>query len=263
MKKLSLDAICPCGSNKKYRHCCTKKNFEWLTNSKGKIYRRIPIHPEVKKLIIEQKKKFIRQFGRNPSANDPLFFDKISLREIDQTFAEVILKTGLDPAFLYAYQKTGLLVWEGNLSLLPDKDIKEWKAAVREFRGLQKQKPTKAELESLDFINYLVQLSINLDRAVVFLRTIVRDHGIARNIKTRRKVHSFHDFMLFCATKTLKSVTAIQLLNREGYAEDALSLTRSVYECYLRMTYLISHPGKINCFVAGRVRRQAGLCTRK
>jgi hypothetical protein len=123
MKKLSLDATCPCGSNKKYGQCCIKKDFEWVTDPKGKIYRRIPIRPEVKKIIKEQKKKFAQQFGRHPSANDPLLFDKTPPREMDQAFAEAILKAGLDPAFLYAYQKTGLLVWEGNLSLLPDRDI--------------------------------------------------------------------------------------------------------------------------------------------
>jgi hypothetical protein len=107
--------------------------------------------------------------------------------------------------------------------------IKEWTTAIQEFRKLQKQKPKKTELESLDFLANLAQLSINFDRVVIFLRTIVRNHGVARNIKTHRKVHAFHDFLLFCTTKALKSLTAIQLLIKEGYGEDALSLTRSVY----------------------------------
>src|SRR5476649_291249 len=110
MKKLSLDAICPCGSGKKYRRCCVEKDFEWLVDSKGKIHRRIPIHPEVQKVIDESEQGFIKQFGRKPTANDPILFDKISQCQIDQALTEAFLETGLDPAYLYAYQKTGLLV---------------------------------------------------------------------------------------------------------------------------------------------------------
>ncbi len=28
-KKLSRNAPCPCGSGKKYKHCCWDKGFEW------------------------------------------------------------------------------------------------------------------------------------------------------------------------------------------------------------------------------------------
>ena len=214
-------------------------------------------------MIDESEQRFIKQFGRKPTANDPILFDKISQRQVDQALTEAFLETGLDPAYLYAYQKTGLLVWEGNLSLIPDKDIREWKATVREFRRMQKRKPTKRELDAEHFFACLINLTADLDRAVVFLRSIVRDHGIARNIKARRKNYAFHDFLLFCITKTLKSLSTIQLLIKEGYGEDALSLTRSIYESYLHIAYLVTHPEKINDFVAGRVSRSAGLCVRK
>ena len=42
---------------------------------------------------------------------------------------------GLDPAFIFAFEKTGLLVSEENQHLIPDKDfLEEWRSAVEEFR---------------------------------------------------------------------------------------------------------------------------------
>lgn len=233
-----------------------------MKDKNGKIYRRIPMHPVVKEAIQENRQQFIEQFGREPNSNDRVIFDKISQRRIDQVLSQAFADGEIDPAYFYAYQKTGLFVWEGNVSLLPDKDVREWKSAVREFRRLQKQKLSEKESETQVFFIRFFAVARDFERSIVFFRCIVRDHGIARNIKSRQKGHSFHDFMLFCATKTLKSLGAIELLVKEGYGEDALSLARSVYESYLHVAYLIGHPEKINDFVAGRVRRSAGLCTR-
>ena len=35
---------------------------------------------------------------------------------------------GLDPAFIYAFEKTGLLVTEQNQHLIPENDLAEWGA---------------------------------------------------------------------------------------------------------------------------------------
>jgi hypothetical protein len=40
---------------------------------------------------------------------------------------------GLDPAFIYAFERTGLLVTEQNQHLIPDNDLAEWDAAVGEY----------------------------------------------------------------------------------------------------------------------------------
>ena len=42
-------------------------------------------------------------------------------------------KAGLDPAIIYAFEKTGLLVTEENQHLLPEKDLAEWEAAIAEY----------------------------------------------------------------------------------------------------------------------------------
>ena len=50
---------------------------------------------------------------------------------------EAMKKAGLDPALIYAFEKTGLLVTEENQDLLPDKDVAEWAAAIEEYEAMQ------------------------------------------------------------------------------------------------------------------------------
>jgi hypothetical protein len=39
---------------------------------------------------------------------------------------------GLDPAFIYAFEKTGLLVTEQNHRLIPENDLAGWDAAIED-----------------------------------------------------------------------------------------------------------------------------------
>jgi hypothetical protein len=43
----------------------------------------------------------------------------------------------LDPAVIYAFERTGLLVTEANQHLISEVDQAEWEAAVREYRAKQ------------------------------------------------------------------------------------------------------------------------------
>jgi len=44
-------------------------------------------------------------------------------------------QAGLDPAIIYAFEKTGLLVTEMNDRLISDRDRAKWEAAVLEYRA--------------------------------------------------------------------------------------------------------------------------------
>jgi hypothetical protein len=49
---------CPCGSGKKYKHCCWHKGFAWEEDEDGAIYKSTPISPEVKEVLRGQRQKF-------------------------------------------------------------------------------------------------------------------------------------------------------------------------------------------------------------
>jgi hypothetical protein len=42
--------------------------------------------------------------------------------------------SGIDPAIVYAMNKTGRIVTEGNLKFLTDAELQEWNDAVNEYR---------------------------------------------------------------------------------------------------------------------------------
>ena len=54
---------------------------------------------------------------------------------------EDMKKAGIDPAIIYAYEKTGRLVTEQNQKLLSDADLDEWNAAIEEYEAKHKKPP--------------------------------------------------------------------------------------------------------------------------
>lgn len=136
-KKLSRNAPCPCGSGKRYKHCCLNKGFEYLEDEEGNILKSIPMSDEVAEVLEEQKQKFVEKYGREPGPGDNLFFDMPPLEHVEHFMIEGMKKAGLDPAIIYAFEKTGLIVTEANERLISDKDRAEWEAAVREYRAKQ------------------------------------------------------------------------------------------------------------------------------
>ena len=147
-KKLPLDALCPCGSEKKYGDCCHGKDFEWLVDDEGNIYKSIPVSDELAAVIEDQRQKFIEQHGREPDPGDKLFFDMPRLEHAEHFMVQAMKKAGLNPAIVYAFEKTGLLVTEENQNLLSKKDIAEWEAAVLEYEAGQEEEELPEDEEN-------------------------------------------------------------------------------------------------------------------
>jgi hypothetical protein len=50
-KRLSRNAPCPCGSGKKYKHCCYGKDFEWQEDEAGTVSKSTPMSPDVREVL--------------------------------------------------------------------------------------------------------------------------------------------------------------------------------------------------------------------
>ncbi len=126
-----------CGSGKKYKNCCYGKAFEWEEDEAGSVFKSVPMSPEaageMKDILEEQRRKFVEKYGREPRPGDPIFFDMPHPEHLEHEMVEAMKAAGLDPAIIYAYEQTGLLVTEQNQHLLPDKDLDEWDAAIAEY----------------------------------------------------------------------------------------------------------------------------------
>ena len=140
-RKQSRNAPCPCGSGKKYKHCCWGKGFDWVEDEQGRIVREVPLPAGTAALVEEQRQKFRRHFGREPGPEDLLFFDAPPLEHVEHHFVQAMKAAGLDPALIHAFEQTGLLVTEDNQHLLPDKDVQAWYAAVAEYHARQNPPP--------------------------------------------------------------------------------------------------------------------------
>jgi hypothetical protein len=136
-KKYPRKAPCPCGSGKAYQHCCYDKGFKYLVDEEGNVFKSIPMSVELAEVIKEQKRKFIEKHGREPGPGDHVFFDMPPLEHAEHYMVEAMKQAGLDPAIIYAFEKTGLLVSEANEHVISEKDRAEWEAAVLEYRAKQ------------------------------------------------------------------------------------------------------------------------------
>jgi UDP-N-acetylglucosamine transferase subunit ALG13 len=135
-KRISRNASCPCGSGRKYKHCCYGKGFDYEEDETGQVYRSLPLTDEMKTVLEEQRQKFIVKFGREPGPGDPVFFDAPPVEQVEFQMVQAMQKAGIDPAIIYAYEKTGgLLVTEQNQHLISDRDLATWQAAIEEYRA--------------------------------------------------------------------------------------------------------------------------------
>ena len=53
--------------------------------------------------------------------------------KVEHFMVEGMKQAGLDPALIYAFEKTGLLVSEANQHLIADVDLAKWNAAMEEY----------------------------------------------------------------------------------------------------------------------------------
>ena len=142
--KLSRNSPCPCGSGKKYKHCCFGKEFDFVEEDDGTIYKSIPLSDEMTEFLDEHRQAFIEEHGREPGPNDRVFGNMPPLEHVEHQMVEAMKEAELDPAFIYAFEKTGRIVGEHNQDLLTDEELEEWVAAIEEYEakhGRPQQQP--------------------------------------------------------------------------------------------------------------------------
>jgi len=75
-----------------------------------------------------------------PLGPDDLLFPELAETgeaELTARIVRTMAKARIDPALIYAFEQTGLLVTDDNRDVIPSTDVAEWEAAVHEFRVRQ------------------------------------------------------------------------------------------------------------------------------
>lgn len=101
--------------------------------------RTVTMTPEVADALRAQQVRFKEKFGREPGPSDPVFFDpdadtpqQMDAEKLDQVMIEAMVEAGMDPSYIYAFKRTGLLVTTDNWDKLSPEDQAEWNAAISE-----------------------------------------------------------------------------------------------------------------------------------
>ena len=143
--------LCPCRSGKKYENCCRKKAFKFVRDKDGTVYKRLLVLGDLPKNIQEasgissRKEMWATLLGADiKHMKDAEFIDvpylpqaKVSPEGLDDI--ELFKKANMPPEFIYAYQRTGLLVTEHNKRFIPDVELREFYDAVDEYRKKYKK----------------------------------------------------------------------------------------------------------------------------
>lgn len=113
------------------------------SKSQGQNARRtVKMDQEVKAALDEQLQRFREKFGREPGPKDPIFFDPDSDTPrpypVDRFWNELTgaaRRAGLDPATIYAINKSGVVASESNWEKLRPEDRKAWSDAIDEYHA--------------------------------------------------------------------------------------------------------------------------------
>ena len=124
---------CPCGSGRKYRYCCSKRGIAYVVDEAGAVRQSVPLTDDMAEFLRVQRRRFVDRFGRESRSDEPIFFDLPPLEHVEHGMVQAMKAVGLDPAFIHAFEQTGLLVTEDNQHLIPDADLAAWDAAIREY----------------------------------------------------------------------------------------------------------------------------------
>ncbi|MCC7085608.1 MAG: SEC-C domain-containing protein [Pirellulales bacterium] len=140
---------CPCGSGKKYKHCCIRKGFDWMEAEDGEIFQSFQLSDETTAALEELRQAQIDRLGYEP---EYIFEGAPPLELIEHWTVEAMKKGGVEPALIYAYEKTnGLMLNEHNQNMVPDSDIAEWEAAIDEYERTTGKTASRRRLNDRDF----------------------------------------------------------------------------------------------------------------
>ena len=187
---------CPCGSGKKYKHCCLHKAFSFDQDEEGTV-RRSPISDELGDMLTTHLDGLSEKLGRDLEPDDPLF-PQLQLEHGEHFMVEGMKAAGVDPAIIYAFEETGMLVSEENQHLISDEDLAEWQAAIEKYHaqhgqaGINYPIGTIAKYGPDDQVTTKIVASViqSADSEPILERFV--GMGVADDQQVQAKIQDFH-----------------------------------------------------------------------
>lgn len=131
---IGRNAKCPCGSGKKYKQCCLGKGYTYEEEASGTVRRSVPMSDELGDMLQQHVGALSDELGKEPEPDDALFPNQ-HLEHAEHQMVQGMKAAGVDPALIYAFEQTGILVGEDNQHLFSDKDLAKWQDAIDRYRA--------------------------------------------------------------------------------------------------------------------------------
>lgn len=104
-EKIGRNDLCPCGSGLKYKKCCAAKE-------------------EAEQALVSRvTERFQQRMAQEPRPDEAT----------RQQMIEAMRANGADPAYIHAFEKTGLLVFQETMHLIEPEELEAWELAYQEY----------------------------------------------------------------------------------------------------------------------------------
>jgi histone H3/H4 len=92
----------------------------------------VKISEEARQNLNDQLERFLEKFHREPRADTP---EPISNETLTRELNRAAAKIGIDPALIYAMNKTGRILVAGQENRWTEEALAEWNEAIEEYRS--------------------------------------------------------------------------------------------------------------------------------
>jgi hypothetical protein len=114
-----------------------------------------PLSSAAAEVLEERRESFRASHGREPGPGDRVFEDAPPFEIVEHFAVEAMKKAGVEPALIYAYEKTGLMVNAMNEGLMSDSDVAKWEVAIDEYERRTGTKASHRRLSQDDVLAIL------------------------------------------------------------------------------------------------------------
>jgi hypothetical protein len=258
-KEISSKETCPCGSGLRYSRCCKKKGFKWTRDSDGAVGKSIPMSDELREIMLDVRDEFKRIFRREPVGDEfvfPIVYVQSS-SDWNESLMDLMDRADIDPVIRYATMKTRRIVTSENAKFLSQAELDEWNAAVEEY--YEWEAAGFPQIAPLAYESALEELEEEFDR-LPYIFGMFLQRASFRHMKSTvpGKAQIQRDVSFYYATKSLKTLRAVDTLLDKHLGEDALALTRTIFENYLHIVYAIEKRDLHDAWVRAKMGLETG-----
>lgn len=239
-KKISKNQFCPCGSGKKYKDCCEKKELKWMSQN-SKITKLLPINNVVSYSIKDLSRRFTKILGRKPYGYESLF-KMLGMIEgsYEKLFSQMTdLNLPLDRQ--YATLKTGMFLTEFNYEQFPDSDLDEWDEAIEKFKtkNLIKEYNGKSIFEAVKEANQKLKKVDDKINNVVMIMNIYLNFFLVNYKNLNVIIENQKDFSVVCARKIIIDAKILISAFNHKSIEEVTNITRIIFEDLIQTAVLL------------------------